>query len=125
MQEDLALRRNPATGRFTFDWDSAGDLRFDETATYPVLSTLYTHKGQYYFDRDGTQGTDLYTVRKDQMTTASQLIAYAQDGGDQCRAEGIIQAFSADASRLRSGAYELVPRWDVDGQSGRSAALRF
>lgn len=68
MLEDVALTKNQK-GKFTFAWDDQGNVVFDNRAVYPVLTTLVTRKGQYYHDPEGTQGTLLYTVKQDKLTT--------------------------------------------------------
>lgn len=116
MQEDVALTRTQR-GKFTFAWDNQGDVIFDNRAVYPVLTTLVTRKGQYYHDAEGTQGTLLYTIKKDKLTTGSQLRSYAQDGGNQVMAEGIITSFSAQAERIRAGSFILKLFWKIKDQS--------
>ena len=116
MQEDIALIRTQR-GKFTFTWDDTGDVIFDNRAVYPVLTTLVTRKGQYYHDAEGNQGTLLYTMKQDKLTTGSQLRSYAQDGGNQVIAEGIITSFSAQAERIRSGSFALQLSWKMKDQS--------
>lgn len=116
MLEDIAIIRNPR-GKFTFAWDDTGDVVFDNRAVYPVLTTLVTHKGTYYWDTDGSQGTLLHTVKRDKFTTGSQLRSYAQDGGQQVIAEGQITQFEAQATRLRPGTWELSLSWQVKSQT--------
>lgn len=113
--QDISLKRNPATGRFTFDW--SGDLKFDDLVAYSVLTTLYTRKGSYYWDSSGQQGTLIYQVRNDKFSTGSQLAAYAQDAGDQCIRDSLIQAFSSDAQKIRTGSYLLNIHWEVGGKT--------
>lgn len=112
MLEDVALSRTQR-GKFTFAWDEMGDVAFDNRAVYPVLTTLVTRKGEYYFDPDGTQGTLLHTVKQDKFTTGSQLRSYAQDGGNQVIQEGTISQFTPTATRLKSASWELDLSWQV------------
>ena len=123
--DDIALKRNPATGKFTFDWDTPdGDVKWSPYAEYPVLTTLASHKGRYFWDATGQQGTLLYTVIKDGLATGSQLAGYTQDGLDQCRADGIIQSGSATAERVRPGVWIIRPRWKVGGRQSPALDLR-
>lgn len=107
---DVSLKKT-AGGKFTFAWGADGDLLFDAYALYPVLSTLLTHKGGYYWDPTGLQGTQLYQVRQDRLRTASQLVSYTRDALAQCEAAGLISDGTATAERMRTGSYRLRPAW--------------
>ena len=107
---DLALQQR-GNGRFTFVWGADGDVLWDESATYAVLTTLLTPKGSYRGDDTGQQGTWLSRIERDRAATASQLAAAAQDAGDQVRAVRIVTELRAEARRLRPGAWELVLAW--------------
>lgn len=113
---DVSLLKVTTTGKFTHRWDADGDLIFDDTASYPVLTTLYTHKGRYYWDLTGEQGTFLHTVKQDKFTTGDQLRGYGMDAIDQCRAAGIIESGSSSAERARPGYYELGLAWERNGK---------
>ena len=115
MMLDVALVRDPSTGLHDLAWDDFGDLVFDDLGIYPVLTTIVTHKGAYYWDESGEQGTHLHTVKKDRFATGSQLRAYVQDGLDQCRAERIIDSGTVTTERLRPGSWVVRPRWVAAG----------
>ena len=118
MNEDISLRRT-ARGKFSFVWDKkTGSVVFDRRAAYPVLSTLHTHKGAYYWDATGRQGTQLYTVRQDRIgVTTSQLSSFGLDALKQCQAAGFLDSYSASAERLRAGVFALSVKWTVAGSS--------
>lgn len=112
---DVSLKKT-AGGKFTFFWDEDGDLRFDPYAVYPVFSTLLCHKGSYYWDATGLQGTLLYQVRQDRLRTASQLVSYSRDALTQCQAAGIVSDGTATAERRRTGSYFLQLKWSAGGR---------
>lgn len=107
---DAALRRT-ARGKLSLVWGPDGDLVFDDTGAYPVLTTVYTRKGAYFFDDTGDQGTYLHLVKQDKFSTGDQLRAYGQDAIDQCKAAGIVEGGSTSATRIRPGSWELGLSW--------------
>lgn len=115
---DVTLNRN-GRGKFTFSW-SAGDLRFDDKAVYPVFSTLWMPKGAYYWDSIGQQGTLLSTVKQDRMRTGSQLAAYGRDALEQCQGAKLLRAVDVSARRTRPGSYLVDLLWT--GPSGDTVA---
>lgn len=117
MGEDIALRRT-ARGRFTFHWRN-GNPVFDERGAYPVFSTLFLPKGSYRWDASGTQGTELATLKQDRLATTSQMQSYALDALQQAARNGRIDSagYSAKATRLQSGRYDLELRWSAQGTS--------
>jgi len=115
---DVTLNRN-GRGKFTFSW-SAGDLRFDDKAVYPVFSTLWMPKGAYYWDSTGQQGTLLSTVKQDRMRTGSQLAAYGRDALEQCQGAKLLRAVDVSARRTRPGSYLVDLLWT--GPSGDTVA---
>lgn len=112
---DAALRRT-ARGKLTLVWGPDGDLVFDDTGAYPVLTTVHTHKGRYFFDTSGEQGTFLHLVKQDKFSTGDQLRAYGQDALDQCKAAGIIESGSTTARRERPGSWLLGLSWMRNGK---------
>lgn len=119
---DIALQRRE-NGKFTFAWDSKGDLVWDERAVYPVFVTVFAHKGAWRWDDDQGVGTYLHKVTQDRLSTSSQLSAYAQDGLDQVKAQGAILSGSASAKRLRTGAWSLTLSWASAGRDPESRTL--
>lgn len=109
---DVAFTVNK-NGKLTFARNSAGDFYFDNRAVYSVFSTLFAQKGRYFFD--STVGTYLSTVTKDGRTTATRLVACANDALSQLRdTERVITDFSTpNATRLRSGAWSLALSWST------------
>lgn len=114
MAEDVALVPSKRRlGKLTFEFDESGDLRFDDTQAYAVLTGVVCKKDHYRWD--GDFGTDFYKIKQDRGTTGSRLSSAARDGGDACRAAGLITEFSAFAERLRAGRWRLNLTWRVPG----------
>jgi hypothetical protein len=118
---DVSLQ-STAGGKFTFAWGADGDLVFDAFGAYPLFSTLNTHKGRYYWDATGLQGTLLYQVKQDRLRTGSQLVSYSRDAIDQCKAAGIISDGTPTAERKRTGVYRLKLQWQA-GNATKSEVL--
>ncbi len=112
--EDVALvasKRRP--GKLTFEFDESGDLRFDDTQAYAVLTSVICKKDHYRWD--GDFGTDFHKIKQDRSTTGSVMAACARSGGDACRAAGLITEFTPQADRLRTGRWRLGLFWRVPG----------
>lgn len=121
---DPALVPARTPGRLTFAWDGpGGDLRWDSSGAYAVLTTVAARKGQYRPDR--AHGTYLHRVVQDKSTTGSELSAYASDGGKQLAADGLIQDFRAAASRARVGRWDLTISWSTNGAQQPPRTLRY
>ncbi len=121
---DIALKRNPLNGKFTFDWDpqgsNKGNPKFNNSRENSVLIILHSHKrdpekgtGGYYFDKTGRRGTFLYKVNQDRLATGGLLQGYSEDGGQQLISKKIIQTFTSTAQRLRPGSWVLFVTWSV------------
>lgn len=114
--QDVALtdsRTSP--GRLTFVWKD-GDLVFDDTGAYGVLTSIFARKGTYRSDR--TLGTLLTRVTRERSTTGSQLANYARDGGAAAEVAGIARNVRAIATKVRPGSWRLRITWDpVRGQA--------
>ena len=123
---DVTLVRQQDTGKFDFQVASSGlnkgNPNFDATRTHAVLTTLLSWKrgrrpqsqvaeGGYYWDPSGLRGTLLWTIAQDRVATASQLVAYADDGGQQLISSKYVASFTSSAERLRAGAYRLRVNW--------------
>jgi hypothetical protein len=91
-----------------------GDVVLDESGSYPLLSTLATDKGRYLLDPTGQQGTRLGQVVQDVRSTGSELVACAQDAGQQCERDVTtgVSNVRATASRPRPGRWDLRLAWD-------------
>lgn len=113
---DTALRQSYTTpGRLTWDWSGpGGDLLFDDSAAFPVLSRILARKGRYRSDR--SYGTLLGTLKKDRRATGSQLAAYVRDGGAQVEAEEKAQNVTSRPQRITTGRWKLPISWTRAGQ---------
>lgn len=111
---DIALKRNPATGRFDFDVSQTGtnkgNPRLTDDRTHAVMTTLFSWKrgaragdkvesGGYYWDRSGRRGTLLWTVIQDTDATRSQLLSAADDARQQLVDDRLITSLNAEAER--------------------------
>lgn len=119
---DQSFRRDRGSGKFVFVW-ADGEPLFDSTGTHSVLTTVLEHKGQYYHDPTGQEGTLLYSVKQDRETTGSQLSAYALDGAQQCQAAELVQKVQTSAQRLRRGAWQITVSWQSKAGSGHAERL--
>lgn len=111
---DVTLVPSPRRlGKMTFAWTEDGDLAFDGTQAFAVLTSVVCKKDHYRWD--GELGTRLYQVREDRRSTGARMRAAARDGGDQCIAEGLIQEFNPTAEKRASGRWVLGLYWSVPG----------
>ena len=91
---DIAMQRNPATGRLDFAWDTvgpnAGNPTYNDDNVHRVMSLLFEHRPAvasasqpaspgWIWDQQGTRGSLLYTVKNVKRSTPSELEAYARD----------------------------------------------
>lgn len=121
--KDIALKQSTSQqGRFDFDWITSGpgkgNPRMTNDRAHAVGTTLISWKrgtrpgsqtpeGGYYWDVAGRRGTLLWTILYDRQSTRSQLIAAAQDGGQQLVTEKIITSLQAEAQRKSPGKWAL------------------
>jgi phage gp46-like protein len=78
MAEDVALARNPNTGRFNFQWKD-GDVVFDSTCEHEVISRLVEKRAKWWADETGTHGSRLWTITHINASTRSEADAYARE----------------------------------------------
>jgi len=122
---DIAIKRN-ANGLYDFDWDTAGpntgNPKFDDTRANAALSQVMQHargradgesieQGGWYWDKAGTMGSLLWTVKNDRLATGSQLESYAEASLQHLVVARMLAAAAAKARRLPSktgrGRWEL------------------
>lgn len=102
-------------GRLTWAWGPDGDLLWDDSASYAVLSTILAHKGAYRWDR--AFGTLLSLRTRERAATGSQLSGDAQDGLQQVQTAGLIdQGATARAERVATGRWRLRVSWTAAGK---------
>jgi phage gp46-like protein len=75
---DIALVRNPANGRFNFQWKN-GDVVTDTTCEHEVMSRLVEKRAQWWADEDGTHGSRIHTVKTLNGSAQSNGEAYARE----------------------------------------------
>ncbi len=125
---DVALVRNAANGKFDLQFSASGvntgNPVLDSTRTHAVLTTLISWQrgtrpgaqqpeGGYYWDATGQRGSLLWTVAQDRLATPSQLVAYAEDAGQQLLNLAYISGFSASAQRRAPGKFQLSVQWTL------------
>lgn len=132
--KDIALAQSTSQqGRFDFDWitsgPSKGNPRMTNDRAHAVGTTLFSWKrgtrpgsqtpeGGYYYDTAGRRGTLLWTILYDRQATRSELIAAAQDGGQQLIQEKILTALQSEAQRRAPGKWALSVNYTLpSGQS--------
>jgi len=132
---DIALQRQDSTGKFDMVLETSGgnlgNPKFEDTRAHAVLSTLMSRKrgqrpgdqtqgGGYYGDAQNRRGTLLWTVTQDRTATGSQLVAYAEDGGQQLIELRMLSSFQAKATKLSPAKWRLDCRWMLpDGTKGK------
>ena len=129
---DLALRRDPLTGKFDLVISSAGPNRgnpvLDDSRTHAVLTNLMSRKrgsrlgsqpqGGYYYDPTGSRGSLIWTIGQDKLSTPSQLRAYGEDVGARLVDAKQIRSYRVSASRVGAGKFRLDFAWTLlDGSS--------
>ncbi len=103
-------------GRLTWQWGPDGDLVWDDSASYAVLSSILAHKGAYRWDR--AFGSLLALRRRERAATVSQLSGDARDGLTQVETAGLISSGStARAERLATGRWRLRVSWTAAGKA--------
>jgi len=125
---DIELTKNESNGKFDIAWSTKGANKgnpiFGNTRAHTVLSLMISRKGQYYWDTAGTRGSLLYTVKQDITTTRSQLISYSEQAIQPAVDSLVIKSFSADATRVKVGTWNLTINWS-DPVDSYSTSIRF
>lgn len=102
---DLALLDsgyNQKTGRYGFSWAAVagGDVLFDETQAYAVMTAVACQRRGYWVDR--TFGGDLSAVRNIGRGTPSQVESAALDAMTALEAANLIKSPTARAYAIAS-----------------------
>ncbi|HZU84528.1 MAG TPA: hypothetical protein VE987_16475 [Polyangiaceae bacterium] len=127
---DIAMRRNPATGKLDFDWDETGNPRYSDDNVHRVLSLLIEHRPApgpdggpgWIWDRTGKRGSLLYTVKNVRRSTPSQLEAFGMDALQKAVDEGWIKNPTVKAFLQPATSARLEVSWQNVG--GRPSTLR-
>src|SRR5437773_2447925 len=75
---DIAPIVDPRTNKLDLQ-PVNGNPVFNESRVHKVMSRLVEHKGKWWADSTGQQGSELYKVKNLRATTPSQLEAFARD----------------------------------------------
>ncbi len=112
---DIELVRNDNNGLYDIAWSTTGANKgnpiFGNTRSHTMLSLLLSRRGEYYWDNTGTRGSLLHTIKQDVLATRSQLISYSEQAIQPAIDSKVIQSFSADATKIRSGSWSLTFNW--------------
>jgi phage gp46-like protein len=127
---DVALRRNPATGRFDLLRAADGNPTLTDYEEHAVLSQLLEWRasaGQpgWVADTTGRHGSLLYLVRSDLRATPSQVEAYALDALSTLVDLGRIRGepdLRVKATKTAPGRFDLSVTWTTT--AGRQGAAR-
>lgn len=117
---DIALTRNPATGKYDFTWGSDGNPDFDDTEHHRVLTLLVSRRGQWVADTAGTRGSRIHEVREIRRTAPSLLESYADEALEKAVAEGKIQNVVAKATRSSPSRVDLDVQYERPGGKPQS-----
>lgn len=109
---DIALRRNPTTGRFDLQWGDTNDLAHDDSDSHAVLSVLLEDQEGYWADETGQRGSLLYQL-KDAKTGIEQLVvSYCNQALQFIVDKGIIrEVVSVTAARVKPGRVDATIRY--------------
>jgi len=118
---DVALVRNPASGRFDLDWDGPNPV-FDDTEAHTVLSLVLEWQGKWWADATGKRGSRLNQIRNDTRTTGSELHAALEEALAPAVADGRLRDLAVSTERVRPGRYGFQIAWKT--ADGRSASIR-
>lgn len=137
--KDIALAQSTSQpGRFDFDWVTSGpnkgNPRMTNDRAHAVGTTIISWKrgtrpgsetpeGGYYWDTAGRRGTLLWTILYDRQATRSQLIAAAQDGGQQLVTEKILTGLQAEAQRKSPGKWSLAVTYTLPSGQAQTLVL--
>lgn len=77
---DVALLRNPGTGKFDLQWDETGNPVMTDDETHRVLSLIVEHRAKWWADTTGTRGSRVHEVREIRKAAASLLKNYVLEG---------------------------------------------
>ena len=111
---DVALARNPVTGKFDLQFDSTNAVMFDDSVSHAVLSLILEHRGRYWADATGQRGSFLYLVKEDRKATPSQMQSYVEDALSLLVDQGKILPLTGE-SKVRVIATRIHPgRIDIN-----------
>ena len=99
---DLAMARNPRTGKFDLQWDDTGNPSFDDRESHRVLSLLVERRGEWWADTRGNRGSRLHTVKEIRRTAPSTIESFAREALDKAIAEGAIRPVTNATGSVRA-----------------------
>jgi phage gp46-like protein len=120
MPKDLALTNfNVHTARYNFARGADGDVAFDESQAFPVMSSAICRKNGYWADRD--HGSELFKLRNLTSATPSEAEAMVLDAELPLEKAQLVTNVRVDATSARtvSGNQLAVDVfWDTPGGPG-------
>jgi phage gp46-like protein len=123
---DLALMRNPTTGRFDISWDDSGNPAHDDSDSHAVLSVLLEDKEGYWADASGERGSLLSTLKDDKQGTAQLIVSYCRQALQYLVDRGTIREIvDVIAARAASGRYDASIKYRNRGGHEKNILVPF
>jgi phage gp46-like protein len=120
---DIALKRNPVTGRYDFRFDDTSNPAFTDSDEHLVLSLLMEYQAKYWADTTGKRGSRLHTVKNARSDTERELEAIVHEALDPAVADGRLRSVeSVTATTRASGRYDIEILYR--NREGRESNLR-
>ena len=115
---DIGLKRNVLNGLFDLDWsDVSGNPVFADDGSHMVLSLLLEYRGLWWFDSTGSRGSNLYLIKHDLATTASDIKAAADIALQPAIDDGRLRTVTTKCVRKGPGRFELSVNWVMPDQT--------
>lgn len=105
---DVALVRNPSTGRFDLQFETTTqNPQFSDDQSHAVLSLIYERQGEWWADASGKRGSLLWTVKEDRKASASKIKGYVEAALQPLVDQGRIRNLAVTATRVKPGRIDL------------------
>jgi phage gp46-like protein len=131
---DIAVKQSP-TGKLTFSFDSGADVEMASDEQHAVVCQLLEHRTPsqagasddvgWWADTDGTNGSELHTLRTLTSTTPSRAEALSQAALDDLANEGRISSPRASARRAEiSGRLTVQAQYTTPGAGPQRTTVK-
>ncbi len=120
---DIALVRNPATGRFDIQWDvtgpNGGNPVYDNSETHRCASLIVAERGKWTMDPTGQRGSTLYLLKNDTAATRDDIANATRAALDKAvQDRAILPDIQITVTRTGPGSYvEVVQYQTPDGNT--------
>lgn len=117
---DIAMKRDPASGRFTFDWDATGNPYYADDNTHRVMSLVIERRPTpgfpgWWADSTGERGSVLYAIKNVRRSTPSEVEAAVLDAARKAVDEGWVTDVTAKAHLRPAHRANVEIRWTNPG----------